>query len=89
MCKSKQKNTTAMTKKICFHNENHFDKNNFFVHSDHQSNENVFRTTELLMNIQTGAETVANAGIEGDEITCHEVGYNYMAITNILSWSKA
>ena len=100
MCKSKQKKTTAMTKKLCFHNiesdDNHFDKNNFLVHIDNQSNENVFRTRELLLNIRTAAEPVVIAGVAGDEITCHEVGdflgmevyYNDMAIANILSWSK-
>ena len=98
---NKEVKTTAMTKKVLFHNvdsdQNHFDNNDssYMVHIDNQSNENIFRNDKLLLNIRD-AEPVTIQGIAGEEIICDQLGdfmgfevyYSPKAIANILSWNK-
>ena len=94
VCKNK---TTAMTRRVLITDcdSRQFTDSKYFVHIDNQSNENVFKTAELLDNIRD-AEPVVIQGINGGDITCDKVGdflgqvvyYNDMAVANILSWYK-
>ena len=96
VCKKKTVKTTAIIKKVLISETTDKDKNSHEIHIDNQSNENIFKTKELLKNIVTTSNSIVIQGITGQEIHCDQIGefmgfdvyYNPAAIANILSWKK-
>jgi len=96
VCKNKSVKTTAITKKVLLSDIKGNNNNSYEIHIDNQSNENIFKTKDLLENLHAVEEPIVIQGITGQEIHCDQVGdfmgfqvyYNPLAIANILSWKK-